>query len=67
MSGAAVDILAKGVPPMRPPVWELPVALSPVEHTIVKRIKRAKLFVFLRQHRHTLFDPTVQTEKRADA
>lgn len=47
---------------MRPPVWEPPVALSATEQTIVKRIKRAKLFVFLRQHRHTLFDPTFQAE-----
>jgi Transposase DDE domain/Transposase domain (DUF772) len=47
---------------MRPPVWEPPVVLSATEETIVKRIKRAKLFVFLRQHRHTLFDPAFQAE-----
>ncbi len=47
---------------MRPPVWEPPVALSTTEQTIVKRIKRAKLFVFLRQHRHTLFDAAFQAE-----
>src|SRR5262245_34283088 len=53
---------AKGALPMRPPVWEPPVALSATEQTIVKRIKRAKLFVFLRQHRHTLFERTFQAE-----
>jgi DDE family transposase/transposase-like protein DUF772 len=47
---------------MRPPVWEPPVALSATEQTIIKRIKRAKLFVFLRQHRHTLFDTAFQQE-----
>jgi Transposase DDE domain/Transposase domain (DUF772) len=47
---------------MRPPVWEPPVALSATEQLIVKRIKRAKLFVFLRQHRHTLFDAAFQDQ-----
>jgi hypothetical protein len=47
---------------MRPPLWQPPVDLSPTEQTIIKRIKRAKLFVFLRQHRHTLFDATFQDE-----
>ena len=47
---------------MRPPVWQPPLALSATEQTIVKRIKRAKLFVFLRQHRHTLFDAAFQAE-----
>ena len=47
---------------MRPPIWEPPVALSATEQTIVARIKRAKLFIFLRQHRHTLFDAAFQQE-----
>jgi len=47
---------------MRPPLWEPSVALSVTEQTIVARIKRAKLFVFLRQHRHTLFDAAFQQE-----
>jgi transposase len=42
-----------------------PVDLSSVEQQIVKRIKRAKLFVFLRQQRHTLFDPAFQQELTA--
>ena len=45
---------------MQPPIWTPPVALSPIEQQIIKRIKRAKLFIFLRHHRHTLFDPTFQ-------
>ena len=47
---------------MRPPVWEPPLALSSTEQTIVTRIKRAKLFVFLRQHRHILFDAAFQQQ-----
>ena len=40
---------------MRPPLWHPPVDLSLAAHAISKRIRRAKLFVLLRQHRHTLF------------
>src|SRR5262247_4402590 len=47
---------------MRPPLWHPPVALSTAEHAIIKRIRRAKLFVFLRQHRHTLFADPFQQE-----
>src|SRR2546425_11474099 len=50
----------KGGLPMRPPLWHPPVALSTAEHAIIKRIRRAKWFVFLRQHRHTLFADTLQ-------
>jgi hypothetical protein len=35
---------------------------SRAEETILKAIKRAKLFVFLRLHRHELFDETFQDE-----
>ena len=47
---------------MRPPLWHPPVDLSLAEHAIIKRIRRAKLFVFLRQHRHTLFADPFQQE-----
>jgi len=47
---------------MRPPLWHPPVQLSTAEHAIIRRIRRAKLFVFLRQHRHTLFTDTLQQE-----
>ncbi|HLY65219.1 MAG TPA: transposase, partial [Chloroflexota bacterium] len=47
---------------MRPPLWQPPVALSAVEEQIVRRVRRAKLFVFLRQQRHLLFDAAFQEE-----
>src|SRR5437764_14469421 len=47
---------------MRPSFWQPPVDLSADEQAIIKRIRRAKLFVFLRQHRHELFDETFQEE-----
>jgi Transposase DDE domain/Transposase domain (DUF772) len=45
---------------MRPPLWHPPVALSAAEQAIMKRIRRAKLFVFLRHHRHVLFAESFQ-------
>lgn len=47
---------------MRPQIWQLPIELSALEQSIVKRIKRAKLFTFLRQYRHQLFDEEFQQE-----
>jgi len=47
---------------MRPVPWHPPVELSPAERTIVKRVRRAKLFVFLRERRHELFDAAFQEE-----
>jgi hypothetical protein len=47
---------------MRPPAWHPPIPLSAAEAAIVRRIRRAKLFVFLRTHRHELFDAAVQAE-----
>jgi Transposase domain (DUF772) len=47
---------------MRPVLWQSPVALSEPEEQIVKRIRRAKLFVFLRYHRHELLDEAFQQE-----
>lgn len=47
---------------MQPPLWHPPVELSNTEQAIVNRIKRAKLFIFLRQVRHQLFDDEFQTE-----
>lgn len=50
---------------MRPPAWRPPAELSPAEQAIVQRIRRAKLFVFLRQQRHELFDGAFQEELAA--
>jgi len=47
---------------MQPPSWQPPVALSEQEEQIVKRVRKAKLFVFLRQHRHELFNEAFQQE-----
>jgi transposase len=50
---------------MRPPPWSPPVELSSAEQTIVRRIRRAKLFVFLREGRHELLDAAFQEELAA--
>ena len=47
---------------MRPGVWQPPVEPSRLEQEVIKRIKRAKLFVWLREHRHELFDEAFQAE-----
>ena len=47
---------------MQPSLWQPPIALSRTEQTIMKRIKRAKLFIFLREHRHQLFNAAFQEE-----
>ena len=47
---------------MRPPVWRPPITLSPAEQAIERRIRRAKLFVWLRHWRHELLDVAFQAE-----
>lgn len=47
---------------MRPPTWNPPIELSLTEQMVAKRITKAKLFLFLRQIRHLLFDEQFQTE-----
>jgi hypothetical protein len=47
---------------VRPVVWRPPVELSPAEQAVIKAVRRAKLFVFLREHRHELFDEQFQAE-----
>jgi hypothetical protein len=47
---------------MRPLLWHPPVELSEAERAIVKRIRRAKLFVFLRRMRHELLSDAFQAE-----
>ena len=43
---------------MRPEPWNPPIELSQKEEKIVKLIKRAQLFTFLREIHHLLFDVT---------
>lgn len=50
---------------MRPALWQPPIEPSPAELSILKRIRRAKLFLFLRHHRHSLFSETFQHELAA--
>ena len=47
---------------MRPARWQPPVEPSAAEHAILNRIRRAKLFIFLRHHRHALFSDAFQQE-----
>jgi hypothetical protein len=47
---------------MQPSIWQPPVELTQQEVTIAKKIKKAKLFLFLRKHRHELFDENFQQE-----
>jgi hypothetical protein len=47
---------------VRPVVWWPPAEPSPAEQAVIKAVRRAKLFVFLRLHRHELFDEPFQAE-----
>lgn len=47
---------------MQPRPWQPPIELSAKEEQVLKRIKKAKLFVFLRKHRHAIFDEAFQNE-----
>jgi hypothetical protein len=47
---------------MQPSLWQPPVELSEQEEQIMKRIRKAKLFLFLRQHRYELLDEACQEE-----
>jgi Transposase DDE domain/Transposase domain (DUF772) len=47
---------------MRPDFWQPPIARSPAEQAILGRVRRAKLFVFLRDQRHLLFSEAFQAE-----
>jgi hypothetical protein len=47
---------------MRPRLWQPPVEVSGKEARVMRRIHRAKLFVFLRQQRHQLFSAEFQEE-----
>ena len=46
---------------VRPVVWRPPAEPSP-EQAVIKAVRRARLFVFLREHRHELFSEEFQAE-----
>lgn len=48
---------------MQPSIWQPPTQLSAQEEQMVTRIRHAKLFVFLRHHRHELFNESFQKEQ----
>ena len=48
---------------MRPGMWNPPAEPSPPEQAVIKAVRRAKLFVFLREHRHELFDEEFQAAR----
>ena len=50
---------------MQPQFWQPPVELSAKEEQVVKRIRKAKLFVFLRRYRQKIFDDAFQQELAA--
>ena len=47
---------------VRPMVWRPPAEPSPAEQAVIRAVRRAKLFVFLRLHRGELFDEPFQAE-----
>jgi len=47
---------------MRPVPWNPPIELSSSEQQLAKRIRKAKLFLLLREIRHELFDEKFQEE-----
>ena len=49
---------------MRPVAWNPPVEPSPAEQAVIKAVRRAKLFVFLRLHRHELFAEQFQVQSK---
>jgi hypothetical protein len=50
---------------MQPHLRQLAVALSPEESATVRRIHRAKSFIFLREQRPLFFPPDFQAELAA--
>ena len=50
---------------MRPAPWHPPIEWSAAERSIAQRVRRAKLFPFLRSIRHELFDDAFQEELAA--
>jgi hypothetical protein len=49
---------------MRPDFWQPPIERSAAEQAILGRVRRAKLFVFLRDQRHQLFSEAVSKDSK---
>ena len=47
---------------MQPKMWKPEVTLNQQEKQMVKKVRKAKLFVFLREYRQELFDEAFQQE-----
>ena len=47
---------------MRPGPWHPAEEPSSAEHAVLRRIRRATLFIFLRRQRHLIFDAAFQEE-----
>jgi hypothetical protein len=47
---------------MQPQLWQPPIELSAEEEQVAKRVRKAKLFVFMRKYRHQIFDEAFQQE-----
>ena len=47
---------------MGPGAWSPLTEPSPAEQRVIKAVRRARLFVFLREHRHELLDEQFQAE-----
>ncbi len=47
---------------VRPVVWRPPTEPTPAQQAVIKAVQRVKLFVFVRLHRHELFDEQFQAE-----
>jgi transposase len=50
---------------MRPSSWHPPVELAAAEESIVTRMRRARLFVFLRRQRHAILTDVFHDELAA--
>ena len=52
---------------MQPQFWQPPAELSAKEEQVVKRIRKAKLFVFLRKYRHQIFDEALKMVEKENS
>lgn len=47
------------------PRWTPPIEANPLEERVLARCKKCKLYIFLRHHRHEIFDDEVQEKPAA--